>query len=142
MLRRPAHLTLAALSLAASTLIGCSSTVKQSPSQPIGALGLESLKRVEYSVLDTVEGTGEVYWICGFKFGDDKYGHIDGRVFEKNDAKAAAMFDALSKVPNADTILPLTTTITQNGFIPFYWRETAKVRGKAIQIKSDKELGK
>ena len=124
---------------------GCA-TLKVAP--PTG-VGLDlSAARSDYSVLATVEGTGKAYTIVGIPL---PFGAPVGSVFSglsvpglqvPNKAMGIATYDALGKVPDADTIMPLTTTLEKNG-IPFIFRTySATVKGKAIKIKTDAELGK
>ncbi|MCX7045156.1 MAG: hypothetical protein NTX50_06710 [Candidatus Sumerlaeota bacterium] len=55
------------------------------------------------------------------------------------DAVASAVSHALKKQPQADTFLPQTVTVWRSGFWLLYQREWARVEGKAIRIKNDKE---
>ena len=50
------------------------------------------------------------------------------------DAKARATYLALKQAGDADTIIPLSTTVETSGYGIFYKVETATVRGKAIKI--------
>jgi len=133
--------------LTGSLLPGCTITHSKAPEEGVYSLHLQTLRRSEFSILDTVEGQGEVgKFLCLFRTGDRKFGHVGGSTVgglfplpPGRNAVAAATYDALEKVPDADYILPLTTTVTRSG-LPFcFWTEKATVRGKAIKIKSDSE---
>lgn len=130
--------------MVALTMFGCA-TVKTAPISGVGQC-LEA-ERGDYVVTGTVEGTGKSVTICGLTF---PWGAPLGVVSSGQAlmirkvavAQGIAVYDALGKVPDADTILPMTTTIEKNG-IPFLYRTfTATVKAKAIKIKTDAELVK
>lgn len=107
---------------------------------------LEAIPRKEYKILQTVEGRGQVNSFLCFTYGDTQFGYTGpgsdsaiglGQIALNKDAVAAATYNALSKVPEADLILPLSTTTSLSG-IPCFRSEQAVVRGKAIQIQTDK----
>jgi len=121
---------------------GCSATFSHAPAVGVSGLTLHELSRNEYVITDTVEGHGSVTTVLGFiPFGDSNFGFIGSlaRWEEIDNAVASATYDAISKAPNADTILPLRTTVSRSG-IPFLVaNEEATVWGKAVRIKTDKE---
>ena len=123
-------LVAAMLSLAA-LLVGCGTTMV-APAARIGGLDAQPLKcDASYTVMDTVKGTGEVTALFGLRIGGaSTYGRIsDGRAVlgPQHDAVGIATYDALMKAKDADTILPMTTTVEISGFPPFYWVKTATV---------------
>jgi len=145
------HLKAVCVAAVAVTLVavlaGCSSTVRNAPGSGIDGLKAENLKcSGEMVILDTVEAKGELTKILGMPwpwfFGDQQYGYVStgsiSSFFVSRDAVAVATYNALSKVPEADTILPLTTTCSSNGFGMFYQHETATVKGKAVKVKGSK----
>ena len=130
--------------LLAMSLAGCA-TVKTAPVSGIGQC-LQA-ERSDYVVTGTVEGTGKSVTILGLTF---PWGAPVGVVSSGQSllvrkiavAQGIAVYDALGKAPDADTVLPMTTTIEKNG-IPFIYRTyTATVKAKAITVKTDAELGK
>ena len=142
-MRRPLGLLL----VLALLTCGCSSTRSRMPLDGVKMLQLEKLGRDEFVILDTVEGSGTVGRVFCFKTGDDHfayvtpYGQSAVGIFSgpwAQDAVSAATYKALSKVPDADLILPMTTSASRTGIWCFN-SEKATVRGKAIRIKSDRE---
>ena len=138
---------LAAAVVMVGALAGCAGSVARKPGM-MPELELDSVPRSQYQILDTVEGKGEVTTIlCIFKVGDSQFGYSNfgagsaiglAALRPRKDAAAAATYDAISKVPNADVFMPLTTTASYSGLGCLYNTERATVRGKAIQIKSSR----
>jgi hypothetical protein len=124
-------------------LAGCAGSLARKPGMTPG-LALESVPRSQYQILDTVEGKGKVTTIlCFIKLGDKQFGYSSfgggsalglAALRPQKDAAAAATYDAISKVTNADLFMPLTTTGSYSGLGCIYGTERATVRGKAIQI--------
>ena len=130
-----------ALVMTSLVLGGCAGSVARKPNLTPSI----ELKPMDYRILKTVEGTGEVTTIlCFFKSGATQFGYsaagggsatgLSGLVNRK-DAVAAATYDAISKVPEADMFLPLTTTAEKSGLGCLYSKERATIRGKALQIR-------
>lgn len=125
-------------------LIGCSTSVARMPAAaPV--VNLEDIPRSHYKILSTVEGKGKRGRIFCLSFGDKQFGFSSaqagaavglGNLADRRDASAAATYDAISKVPDADILMPLTSTWSRTGIACFN-SETATVRGKAIKILSD-----
>ncbi len=129
------------------TLVGCAGSVaRKAGIHPI--LELAEVPRSQYQIIDTVEGNGQVTTIlCLFKTGDSQFGYSGfgggsggmlAALAAPRNAAAAATYDAISKVPEADVLMPLTTTASYSGFGCLYRKERATVRGKAIKIKSSR----
>ena len=142
-------------------VMGCSTTTKQSPAAAIDGIDLQELPRNEFVIMDTVEGSGKVQKICGitlpFKL---KAGHIANYAVAQpapsalaaifpflagasigDKARAMAVYDVLAQVPNADAIVPLSSTVEVSGFPIFYKVATGTAKGKSLRIKTDSEMG-
>ena len=135
---------------------GCTTSATQNTGVGIGNIHLADLKRHEYQILDTVEGEGKVTKILGFgpPFFSKQWGWTrqesesswksTGNPFSNlrggATASSSAMYNALTKIPNADAFYTMSKTLEYRGFKPFYWTYTARVKGKAIRIKPDSEL--
>ena len=143
---------------------GCSYTTQKSPQLGLFGLQLEKLCRTDYEVLETVEGTGSVTTVFGFKTGDNQFGFVGneglppaeglGGIFNTvgalfkglrefvfgpdRTAVPAAVYDAMTKIPEADSFLPMSRTMSTTGlpgFLGFFYsKQEASVRGKAIKI--------
>jgi hypothetical protein len=124
-------------------LAGCAGSMARKPGM-MPELKLDPVPRSQYQILDTVEGKGEVTTIlCFIKLGDKQFGYSNfgggsaiglAALRPSKDAAAAATYDAISKVANADVFMPLTTTASYSGFGCLYSKERAKVRGKGLRI--------
>ena len=121
--------------------LGCSSSVANMTGTVPG-VALEEIPLSKYRILNTVEGTGKTQTLfCIFSLGDSQFGFTSyggsgqglGLLAGRKDAVAAATYDAISKVPEADMLLPLTSTTSVSG-LPCFRSERATVRGKAIQL--------
>ena len=129
-----------ALVMGSLVLGGCAGSLARKPNLSPSV----SLKPMNYKILETVEGTGEVTTIlCLFKTGATQFGYSSAgggsaiglsALVNVKDAVAAATYDAISKVPEADMLLPLTTTAERSGLGCLFGTERATVRGKAIMI--------
>ena len=148
------------LGMAVMMLGGCSFSHQNAPGAGLSGLTMEGLCRQDYTILDTVEGSGKVTRVLGFDTGDNQFGYIGAggpgsagepglagffRAFAAaltgppRDAGSAAVYDAMSKVPQADTFLPMTRVVSTSGlpgiFGNIYSVQQARVRGKAVKIK-------
>jgi hypothetical protein len=129
-----------ALVMGSLVLGGCAGSMARKPNLSPAV----SLKPMNYRILKTVEGTGEVTTIlCLFKTGASQFGYSSvgggsalglSALVDARDAVAAATYEAISKVPEADMLLPLTTTAERSGLGCLFGTERATVRGKAIKI--------
>lgn len=143
--------------------LGCTSTIKKEPGVSLGGIQLAKLTRSQYSILDTVEGTGKtvtVLWLFRFPW-SQKLGYSEWASGVENPglsqamgsaldslvrsgqkkAAAMAMYNAIAQAPNADAVLPLRSTVETTG-IPFLFRvNTATVKAKSIRVKTDSDLG-
>lgn len=150
--------------LALMVLTGCATTKSTVPVMGMGDLSFEPLKRGEYTVLKTVEGEGTVYRVLlFFSCGDSQFGYVSrismpgiimgsgstlpdfAAVTPQSLASAAATYDAMSKVPEADVVLPVSTQTDSNWFPGFAWlwkAEHARVKCKAIVLKDDSTMPK
>lgn len=54
--------------------------------------------------------------------------------------EGAAAYDALTKCPGADLILPMMQTTERSGLRHIAWTESATVTGLAVRLKSDADL--
>ena len=131
---------------AASSLLGGCQSLSRTPGTWVGPLEFEPLKRGEYEILESVEGVGTVTTIFGFAFASGAQGYVsafDAPGLLSTGQPAAlskAVYNATSKVRDADIMLPLRSDISVTG-IPFFLQTVrATVWGKAIRIKSDDEL--
>ena len=108
--------------------------------------------RSDYQILATTEGTGTAFRILGISFpwGASR-AFVSGNylpIFKQGSGGSGmkacfmATYDALNKVPEADTFIPLTYTLEKNGIPGLFRTFTANVKGKAIKIKTDAELKK
>jgi len=133
-------LALMLLVMVSLVLGGCAGSLARKP----GNMPSVELKEMNYKILDTVEGTGEVTTIlCFIKLGATQFGYSSfgfgsaiglSSFIATKDAVAAATYDAISKIPEADMMLPLTTTAEYSGLGCLYSVERATVRGKALKI--------
>jgi len=143
------------LSMIIMTLAGCSTTHQARIPGVVypDELALEPLTRDQYVVLGTVEGRGVASYtglwpIPIFWFDDEGKGAKTssgwkigfGGNIEKNRAKAAAVYNALQKVPEADLLLEPRFQLTVHTRGIWYSRVEAIVIGKAVRIKTDEEL--
>ncbi len=119
---------------------------------------MEPLKRSDYVILGDVEGTARYEqgkFIIGSKSYDAKFNNFGVQGIkipayrDFDELEQAAIYDALSKIPEADFLISLrfektyvlTRTDTNLGLVASRRHESAeviKVRGKAIKIKTDK----
>jgi hypothetical protein len=150
--------------------LGCVSLNKQAPGVGLGSINFDALTRTQYVILDTVEGTADVkvyLWLFEVPL-DKQVGYVGGyggaaqtggvlsgiiskipiigggggAALSSNKAYLAATYNALGKVPEADAILPTSSSVEIHnilfGLVKTY---KATVKGKAIRVKTDKELG-
>ncbi|NQU44420.1 hypothetical protein HQ520_14110 [bacterium] len=131
-------------------LTGCRATVSKMTVMETPTLEFAGLERDQYEILDTVEGhgmTARLFFLI--PIGDKEFGYLSPHPTAtsppfgaRRSAMAAATYDALSKVQEADMILPLSFTTSRSG-IPFiYQKWRSKVKGKAVRIKSDTDLAR
>ena len=151
--------------------LGCVSLNKQTPGVGLGPITFDELTRTQYVIMDTVEGTAEVkvyLWIFEVPL-DKQVGSVGaymgaaaqtggvlsgiiskipgigggaGGAISSNKAYMAAVYNALGKVPEADAILPTSSSVEiTNVLFGLVKTHKATVKGKAIRVKSDKELG-
>ncbi|OGP55989.1 MAG: hypothetical protein A2V67_08985 [Deltaproteobacteria bacterium RBG_13_61_14] len=149
--------------------LGCVSLNKQAPGVGLGPIMFDELTRTQYVIMDTVEGTAEVkvyLWIFEVPL-DKQVGYIGGYAgaaqtggalagiisripiiggaggaISSNKAYLAATYNALGKVPEADAILPTSSQVeVTNVLMGLVKTHKATVKGKAIRVKTDKELG-
>jgi hypothetical protein len=129
-----------ALVMGMLVLGGCAGSLARKPNLSPSV----ELKPMDYKILGTVEGSGSVTTIlCIFKMGGSQFGYsaagggsasgLSGLVASK-DAVAVATYEAISKVPEADMLLPLTTMAEVSGLGCLFKTERATIRGKAIKI--------
>ena len=132
----------AAAMLSAMAASGCSWTIRQADGTNVQAV--LNLDRDKYVIMETVKGHGRVKYFFGFiRISDGQYGYVRSQsIWDWKDAEAIATFQAINQAPGADTLLPLTTEVSGHGFPYVYWVEIADVSGKALRLKTDKELGK
>jgi hypothetical protein len=150
----------AAIALASVLAItGCAAVTKSMPGVGLGPVTLESLDRDEYVVLDSTTGSCEtVHFLCfnNRMFGRTEAGSVNIGIqaelapFPLNiliqlmgggtSDVGGAVYNALTKVPEADAVIPLTMETETSGLKPIVWTTRARVKGKAIKIKSDSEL--
>jgi len=140
-------------------LTGCASISRSAPGIGVCPIELEELARNEYVVLDSATGSQETtHFLLVFHsrmFSRQEVGTVGfgaqamtlacplsllGAFWAPSDVNGA-IFDALTKMPEAEAVIPLTIETESSGFKPIFWRTRATVKGKAIKIKSDKELG-
>ncbi|MHA7838005.1 MAG: hypothetical protein ACX98W_11155 [bacterium] len=139
-IQRSRYLAVGGIAIMTLALGGCAGSLARKPSAYPGV----SLKELDYEVMETVEGSGEVTTVlCFIRLGAKQFGYTAAgggsalglaSALASEDAVAAATYDAISKVPQADMLLPLTTTAEYSGLGCLYREERAKVRGKAIRI--------
>jgi hypothetical protein len=125
---------------------------------------IESLKRSEYIILGDVEGFANyendeiqinqnAYEYDTSSFLVDKYSSLTYKIplyKEYDEVEQAAIYDALSKIPEADFLVSLRFETKsnlvkknlENSQQITIKKKTVKVRGKAIKIKTDIELNK
>jgi len=106
-------------------------------------------------IIQVVDGSG--VQLFGIKFFEDQYAYEPiqqvfgplGVIFFPftmlsnlfNDkTEERAYYKAMAKVPDADSILRRSITVEQTGIPIVYHSRTVKCSGKAIKIKTDKEL--
>ena len=149
----------AALALAGLlVLTGCASIARSAPGIGVGPIELEELARDEYVVLDSATGSYETVHFLFFhnrmhsrhEIGTVGFGVRAATLPFPLTVLAAlrgpcdvggAMFDAMTKTPEAEAFIPLTIETESFGLPPIFWTTRATVKGKAIKIKSDRELG-
>lgn len=119
-----------------------------------GALKFEELKRNEYEVLGEVKGQGKasytglwpipVFW---FSVSDEKYGNVTNLklwssfgIGEVNIAKEIAVYKALESIPDADLIIEPRYRVVKKSWAIWHSKAAVEVKGKAIKIKTDKEI--
>ncbi|GEM_PF-3557805 len=153
--------------LAISVGAGCVSTLmtRQVPGSYIGGLSFDELTRDQYEIMGTVEGTGEAKCYLNFIWRPKDLqegiiarslalappspargisaalGGVTGSTVTYNKAYQIALYNALTKVPEADMVLPTSATLITKGGI-FVTTYTATVKCRALKLRSDKELGR
>ncbi len=128
---------------------GCA-TRKTAPAA--GVIQNLDTERSDYNVMASVEGTGKVTKVLGLSFPFfAARAYVPGSIPVMSNpitgpsgggykAIGMATHEALNKVPEADTMIPMTYVLEKNG-VPIIFRTfQATVRSKAIKIKTDGEL--
>ncbi len=152
-------LTLAALTLAAMGLTGCTSISKTYPINRVNSgVELMPLNRNEYKVIGDTQGEacakyllgGKLPWfsgtptktVSGIEGGGGSFMAslpiIGGLFGGQEKVIQEATYEALEKVPGADALLSVRTRTQKKYSIPLFYREEcATVQGKAFAIKTD-----
>lgn len=149
---------------AASFMTGCAASLKSYPYAMMDShVGLQPLRRKDYKVLGSVEGTAHCSGIFGACMPDaaDKDKHFNGTLLSESalaQARArkmstsqgegeelpmalspveqAALYNAMETQPEADGVINLVITKgTKNSYVIFT-EETVTVRATAIKIKN------
>lgn len=94
-------------------------------STQISNVSLNPLTREQYSILQDVEGNGNATSVLCFGLGS------------KDRAMNRAMYEAIGKIPGADMLIAPRYDIQKNSFLFFFTTYDIKVKGKAIQIKTN-----
>jgi len=128
-------------------LTGCASQATAIQGTRLDALTFDGLKRSEYRVIDKARGDAcgtyvglwpiPVFWIDTPNESGVIFGHgISAK------AADAATYRAISAVPNADAILSPVYHVEEKSAGIWYSKTCVTVRGKAVEVKSDDELGR
>jgi len=148
----------------AGILSGCSSLHKQQPVCSM-EMNIGSMPREAYEVLERVEGEsttasligglikfvdGGKMIFFGMRFFEDQYslapmtgaGDLLSRITDLPSTQDRAYFKALAATPDADVIIPKTYDQELRGIPYIFEHETVIFKGKAIKIKSDREMNK
>jgi hypothetical protein len=139
-----------------SLCAGCSSISKSAP-VTASIIDVGSMKRTDYEVLDKVTGESEsTFILCGLIQINDGNLKLFGIPFytEKISIYSAfqsgylsdstpiyrAYYNALAKTPDADTVLQKSLNFETSGVPCIYSTEKVRIDGKAVKIKTDKEI--
>jgi len=141
---------------AALMISGCSATGKGVPVSGT-YLDIGSMDRNDYTVLDKVEATSdEISILFGlFKiidsnkieflyvpFFEEKVAYQNDDFFQYTTPLSRAYYKVLEKSPNADTVLKKSVDAKSAGIPLIFTHTKVTYHGKAIKLKTDKELGK
>jgi hypothetical protein len=135
---------------------GCSSISKSSPVTG-SIIDIGAMKRGDYEVLEKVTGESESTSIlCGLiqindgnlrlfyiSFYTDKisiYSAFQGGYLMSSNPINRAYYNALAKTPDADTVLQKSINFETSGIPCIYSTEKVRIDGKAVKIKTDKEI--
>lgn len=139
---------------------GCAGTMKIAPYQGSISINDTEMDRSEYVILQNVTGSAHsTYILAGIIENTEDGLRILGFGPSRKTALLSAYsglmalmpggqysvgnrayYDALTQVPDADTVLPMTRTEEHWGLPPIIYGRSATVTGKAMKIKTDKEL--
>jgi hypothetical protein len=162
-------LKLALIGVTASLLSGCVTMSKSYPMIRVASgIDILPLQRQEYQILGDTEGTacqkflfgGKLPWFAGSP--EKTIGVVPGAqptssgsflvslpiigsLFSKQSGGVVdeAIYEALEKIPGADALISVRIKYFKQTRIPFFYHEEcATVKGKAFQIKVDKEANK
>ncbi|MFI5350656.1 MAG: hypothetical protein ACHQ2Z_14010 [Elusimicrobiota bacterium] len=131
----------AVLLAAAAAMSGCSSMAK---SYPLSTPNVEilPLHRAEYVILGDTEGQACESYLFGFipLSGDAaKFVNQPGQLINTlPKVESAALYDAIDKVPGADSIMSVRVSVDTKFSVPgIYKHECVTVKGKAFELKTD-----
>jgi hypothetical protein len=121
------------------------STIKNSkPGMLFPGVGMEPLRRSDYSVIGMAKGRGCAHYVAFWPIpifwvrregGSTKFFAYDAEAV----ARDGAWYEAIESLPQADTLLsPRTQTHEENSFALWYRRDCVDLQGKGIEIHLDK----
>jgi hypothetical protein len=131
------NVSLVLLLLAVAMSAGCSMSSNTIPQGYVGALQLGNMStNSSYEILGPAEGTSKGGFLFGFiPLGmEKKFGSIGPRINPfQNPVQAAAVYNAIESVPDADMIVaPRFSTVSNNYLV--YREDTVTVKGKAVRF--------
>lgn len=144
----------AAVAVLVAFMSGCTAVSEFKPEAPM--IINSQLNRDNIEILDSVKGTSYSKAYCfyavqsidgkivifGIGLFDDKYAAIPGHINIGPSTLSRAYYDALTKHPEADYVIPKTYSRTGFSSFGFYEHTVVEVNGKAVKIKTDSELKK
>jgi len=147
-----------------AVLAGCAGLNKQIPAAGM-TVDIGSMDRDDYVVLDRVNGEssrtsicggvvqivdGEKMIICGLRLFADHYSlapqektwieTMIAKTLNLPSTSERAYYNALAATPDADVIIPKTFDYEDSGFPIIFMHEKVSFKGKAIKLKTDKQL--
>ena len=145
-------LVFAGSTLPAVLFSGCTAVSDFKPVAPM--VMTSQLTRDNVEILDTVTGKAysKAYFfylvqsvnghivVLGIGLFEDKYADVPGYLNLGPSTLTRAYYDALTKQPDADFVLP--KSFRRSGFTSFgfYEHTEVEVTGKAVKVKTDREL--
>ena len=130
------NVSLVLLLLAVVMSAGCSMSGNSIPQGYVGRIGLQNMSTTSsYEILGPAEGTstgGRLFFIIPIGM-ENKFGNIGVMNPFQNPVQAAAVYNAIESVPDADMIIAPRFSIVSKNYL-IYREDTVTVKGKAVRF--------